>query len=115
MLNCQSIEDTLAFYQQILQFVVVKKRESNGKLQWAHIMHGGTTLMLQAAEPHVSESVHNQNPCISLYLIVNNINELHHFVKAKYSSVSEIKITDYQMQEFSLTDPDSNTVTVGMA
>jgi len=50
LLHCQSIDDTLVFYQQLLQFVLVNKRESEGKLVWAHLMHGDTTLMLQAAE-----------------------------------------------------------------
>ena len=115
VLNCQSIEDTLAFYQQLLQFVVVNKRELNGELHWVHLMHGDTTLMLQSADRQESESLHDQQSKISLYYFVSDINKLHHFIKAKCNIVSEIKTTDYQMQEFSLLDPEGNTVTVGMA
>ena len=43
VLNCQSIEATLDFYQQALQFVIVKKRESEGELQWVHLMNGANT------------------------------------------------------------------------
>jgi len=113
VLNCLSIEDTLAFYQQLLQFVVVKKRELNGELCWVHIMHGNTTLMLQSTGQQKSELLHTEKSNISLFFFVNNINELHHFIKAKYKIISDIKKTDYQMQEFTLVDPEGTTVTVG--
>lgn len=114
VLNCHSIEDTLAFYQQSLQFVVVNKRESDGELRWVHIMHGETTLMLQAVGQRQFESRLAENKHISLYFFVNDINNLHHFIKVKYNSVSEIENTDYKMNEFSLQDPEGNTITIGM-
>ena len=115
VLNCQSIEETLAFYQQLLQFVVVNKRELNGELRWVHIMHGETTLMLQADGQYQSGSLPTENTKISLYFFVNNIKELHHFINAKNNLESEIENTDYHMQEFTLLDPEGNTVTIGMA
>ncbi len=135
VLHCQSIEQTQAFYQQLLRFVVVNKREQNGRLDWVHLMHGATTLMLQQACHHSSgdsnsessdktslkspidvtpERGGNQKSKIDLYFFVNNISELHHFIKAKYRNVSELNNTQYQMQEFHLVDPEGNTVILGM-
>ncbi|VAW51907.1 hypothetical protein MNBD_GAMMA06-2088 [hydrothermal vent metagenome] len=114
VLNCQSIEDTLAFYQQLLQFVVVNKREENGKLCWVHIMHSDTTLMLQSDRSQNTHSIPATKSNIALYFFVNNIAELHHLIKAKNNKISEIKNTDYQTQEFSLIDPEGNPVTLGM-
>ena len=71
VLNCQSIEDTLAFYQQLLQFVVVKKRELSGDLHWVHIIHGDTTLMLQATPQQNSEPLQTDKSQISIFLFVN--------------------------------------------
>lgn len=113
VLNCRSIAATLDFYQRIFQFVVVNKRESNGQLYWVHIMHGNTTLMLQAVQQSVPEKDPVQNSNITLYFYVNDIKELHHFVKAKNHEVSGIVLTDYAMQEFSLQDPEGNFITVG--
>ena len=113
VLHCQSIDKTLEFYQQLFQFVVVNKRELNGCLHWVHIMHGDTTLMLQSAEQQNSKAENSQKTNISLYFFINNINELHHFVKVKYKNISDITLTDYQMQEFSLVDPEGNAITVG--
>ena len=113
VLNCRTIEATLDFYLQLLQFVVVKKRQLNNELHWVHIMHANTTLMLQAMEPQSTEILHPPQSNISLYFFVDNINDLHHFIRAKNIKVSDIKMTEYQMQEFSLADPEGNIVTVG--
>jgi catechol 2,3-dioxygenase-like lactoylglutathione lyase family enzyme len=113
VLNCHSIEETLAFYQQILQFVIVNKRENNNELQWVHIMNGDITMMLQTVDRKTSEPRPDQNSNINIYFFVNNINDMHHYIKAKYNLVSELIDTDYHMQEFSVTDPEGNTVTVG--
>ncbi len=115
VLNCQSIEDTLAFYQQLLQFVVVNKREQDGKLCWVHIMHGDTTLMLQTVDQQDTDSSLTKNNHISLYFFVNDIIELRHLIKAKSNIDAEIINTDYRTQEFRLVDPEGNTVTVGMS
>jgi len=113
VLYCQAIDDTLAFYQQLLQFVLVNKRESEGKLVWAHLMHGETTLMLQADEQQTSELSSTNNSNISLYFFIDNIQELHHLIKAKNYAVSNIQTSDYQMQEFNLCDPEDNSIIVG--
>ncbi len=113
VLNCHSIDETLAFYQQILQFVIVNKRENNNELQWVHIMHGDITMMLQRLDDKTSETTPDQKSSISIYFFVNNINEMHHYIKAKYNHLSELENTDYHMQEFSVTDPEGNTVIVG--
>ena len=113
VLNCHSIDETLAFYQQILQFVIVNKRENNNELQWVHIMHGDITMMLQRIDGKTSETTPDQKSSISIYFFVNNIKEMHHYIKAKYNLLSELENTDYHMQEFSVTDPEGNTVTVG--
>lgn len=115
VLNCRSIEVTLDFYQQLLQFVIVKKRESNNELKWMHLMHGDTTLMLQAIDQQSEETIALQQSSLSLYFFIDNIKELHHFIKAKNHKVSEIKTTDYEILEFSLTDPEGNMIVLGQA
>jgi len=112
VLSCQSIERSLQFYQQILHFVIVKKRDDHGTLCWAHIMHGDTTLMLQVAEPGVimdEQTVHT----IALYFFVDNIDDLKHLISAKGMSSSAMQTTDYNMREFTLLDPDGNVIIIG--
>lgn len=113
VLNCHSIDLTLSFYQQLLQFVIVKKRELNGQLHWVHIMHGDTTLMLQAVDVENSDLNPVQKSSISLYFFVNNIKDLQHLLKAKSDISTELSLTDYGMQEFTLLDPEGNTLIIG--
>jgi len=126
VLNCQFIETTLDFYQRILQFVVVNKRESNGDVFWVHLMHGDVTVMLQRIGQQSEKLLPLESPLelplespqqssISLYFFSNNIKELHHFITVNYNNVSDLILTDYRMQEFSLLDPEGNTVMVGQA
>jgi catechol 2,3-dioxygenase-like lactoylglutathione lyase family enzyme len=119
VIHCRSIETTLKFYQQLLQFVIVNKRDVDGVLDWVHLMHGDTTLMLQSTscEPEAGTSLVNPlvNSNVTLYYFVNNIDDLHHFIKAKNNDVSTIKQTDYHMREFSIADPDGNLITIGMS
>ena len=111
--HCRLIDDTLAFYQQMLQFVLVNKREVEGALVWAHLMHGDTTLMLQSAEHTLGEASTPNNSNISLYFFVDNLEELHHLIKAKNHPVSAIETRDYRMREFSLNDPENNEIIIG--
>ncbi|MBN4063408.1 hypothetical protein JYT79_01360 [Cardiobacterium sp. AH-315-I02] len=122
VLNCQSMEATLDFYQRILQFVVVNKRQSKGIVHWVHLMHGDVTIMLQRVERRLERQSppdmppeSSQQSSISLYFFSNNIKELHHFISVNYTAVSDLHLTDYKMQEFSLLDPEGNTVIVGQA
>jgi len=111
--HCRSIDDTLVFYQQMLQFVLVNKRETEGALVWAHLMHGDTTIMLQSAEHVSAEPPAAGNSNISLFFFVDNIDELHHLIKAKNHPVSAIETRDYHMREFSLRDPENNEIIIG--
>jgi len=113
VLNCQSIEATLGFYQQALQFVIVKKREAEGELQWVHLMNGSTTLMLQRTQLPHTQSEQSQHKSITLYFYVNNINGIQKYLKAKYGINSKVLNTQYHMQECEVCDPEGNNITLG--
>ena len=123
ILTCNSILQTQDFYLQLLQFVVVNKREAEEQLQWVHLMHGDTALMLEKAEleskiESKTESkpvVADQASKISLYFFVDDIEALHHRVKLKHPAVSDIMLTDYRMKEFTMYDPEGNRVVIGQA
>jgi uncharacterized glyoxalase superfamily protein PhnB len=113
VINCQNIQHTLDFYLQLFRFVVVQKRELGARLHWVHIKHGNTSLMLKHMDMAVSTQVDNPVSGVSIYLYVDNISEMHHFIKAGNNPVSDIVIQDYQMNEFTIADPEGNTVIVG--
>jgi len=104
---------TLNFYQQALQFVIVKKREAEGELQWVHLMNGNTTLMLQRVTALSFSSDKASQPNIVLYFYVSNIKEMSHLIKAKYNINADISITPYKILECHISDPEGNQITLG--
>jgi len=111
VLQCRDIDNTLAFYLDCLRFVTVKRRESDEGLQWVHIMHGDTTLMLQRVDSEPAEEFGSGN--IDMYFYVDNIDEFHHFLQSRGYPVTDVFQTPYRIQEFSLKDPEGNTLTLG--
>jgi catechol 2,3-dioxygenase-like lactoylglutathione lyase family enzyme len=109
VLNCSDVEQSLDFYQQALQFIVLNKRVGDHGLEWVHLQSGDTLLMLEQA------SANNTNRLAGisrLYLYTDDVATMHHYLMAKGFDVSRIVETDY-MQEFDLHDPDGQRLTIG--
>ena len=109
VLNCSDVEQSLEFYQQALQFVVLKKRAGDAGLEWVYLQSGDTLLMLEKSAQQ------NAQPAVTrtrLYLYCDDVASMHHFLKAKGYDVSTIIDTDY-MEEFDLIDPDGQRLTIG--
>jgi len=47
VLGCNDIEETLNFYQQALQFIIVKQRKSEHGVEWVYLKPSNTFLMLE--------------------------------------------------------------------
>lgn len=111
VLACQHIDKTLAFYTGELRFVTVNRRESASGLQWAHLMHGETSIMLERAEP-LPENAGLSSP-VSLYFFVDDVDALHHYLVSRGLQASSAETTAFQLREFSITDPENNILRLG--
>jgi catechol 2,3-dioxygenase-like lactoylglutathione lyase family enzyme len=109
VLNCSDLERSLAFYQQALQFIVLKKRSGEDGLEWVYLQSGDTLLMLEkGGKPGAGGS-----PTLSrLYLYTDDVAAMHHFLQAKGYAVSPIVNTGY-MKEFEIVDPDGQRLSLG--
>ena len=109
VLNCSDIEQSLNFYEQALQFVVLNKRMGERGLEWVHLQSGDVVLMLEQASGRdqlVSSSLNK------LYFYSDDVPTAHHYLKAKGYDVGPIIETAY-MKEFDLHDPDGQRLTLG--
>lgn len=109
VLNCSDIEQSLNFYEQALQFVVLNKRIGEFGLEWVHLRSGEVVLMLERASARdqmVSNSLNR------LYFYSDDVAATHHYLRAKGYDVSPIIETAY-MKEFDLHDPDGQRLTLG--
>jgi catechol 2,3-dioxygenase-like lactoylglutathione lyase family enzyme len=109
VLNCSDLEQSLDFYQQALQFVVLNKRVGERGIEWVYLQSGDTLIMLEQRSP---QGAGNSESINRLYLYTDDVSAMHHYLKAKGYDVSPIIKTAY-MEEFDLHDPDGQRLTIG--
>ena len=109
VLACSDVERSLEFYQQALQFIVIKKRVGDQGVEWAYLQSGDTLLMLEQDTQQREQQAITRN---RLYLYCDDVAAMHHFLVAKAYQASAIVRTDY-MEEFDLIDPDGQRLTIG--
>ena len=109
VLSCSDVEQSVTFYQQALQFIVLNKRVGDEGLEWVHLQSGDTVLMLEKTGrtgPQKSTTLNR------IYLYTDDVSAMRHFLKAKGYEVSPILKTAY-MEEFDLLDPDGQRLSIG--
>ena len=109
VLSCSNVEQSLAFYQQALQFIVLNKRVGEAGLEWVYLQSGDTLLMLEKSAKDSKQHAVTRN---RLYLYADDVAALRHFLQAKGYDVGPMQKTDY-MEEFDLIDPDGQRLTIG--
>ena len=109
VLSCSDVEQSLAFYQQALQFIVLNKRVGNDGLEWVYLQSGDTLLML---EKHADDNKQRPVTRNRLYLYTDDVATLRHYLQAKGYDVGPMLKTEY-MEEFDLADPDGQRLTIG--
>lgn len=109
VLGCTDVEQSLDFYQQALQFIVLNRRVGDDGLEWVYLRSGDTLLML---EKNAGADMRQPSSRTRLYLYIDDVSSMRHFLKAKGYDVSPMLKTDY-MEEFDLVDPDGQRLTIG--
>lgn len=110
VISCQQIDQTLAFYQQALQFVIHNQRYAGDELAWVHLRSGDVAIMLERADAGSANASGHR-----MYLYVDNVPDLHHFLKAKQFQPDPLRQTDYGATEFDIVDPEGMRITLGQS
>lgn len=109
------VNETIDFYQNIIGFEMVSSVPEKGKLNWAMMKNGDTTLMFQSRE-----SIENELPLLNdlpsggaftLFIIVDDVLALFEKVKSEVIIIQDVHTTFYDMIEFSLTDLNGVIIT----
>ncbi len=66
VLGCSDVERSLEFYQQALQFIVIKKRVGDKGIEWAYLQSGDTLLMLEKSAHQNEHQAVTQKQAVSL-------------------------------------------------
>ena len=113
VLACRHIGQTLAFYQRALRFVILNHRDDEDGLAWVHIQSGEVALMLEKAGATPSHP--GASGPLRLYYYVDDVSALHHYLVANRFSPGVLRHTAYGAQEFDITDPEGNRLTLGQS
>jgi Uncharacterized protein conserved in bacteria len=110
-LMVESVDKAVAFYQEMLGFnVVTSVPGKNNELQFAILSKDKLLLMVQEKENMIEEypvlKIENVHPSISLYITVDNFDELYRDMKNKTLINKELHKTFYGTREFAITDID---------
>jgi uncharacterized glyoxalase superfamily protein PhnB len=112
----ESVDDSVAFYQNVLGFSVVDSvPNESGNLQFAILSKDNFTLMLQEKDNLTEEypilNTDKVRPSVTLYIMVDNFDELYHELKGSYKILCDIHKTFYGSKEFAVADNNGYVLT----
>jgi uncharacterized glyoxalase superfamily protein PhnB len=115
-LMVESVDDSVSFYQNILGFsVVASVPNESGKLQFAILSKDDLMLMLQEKGNLTAEypilDTDKVHPSVTLYIMVDNFDELYHSLKAHHEILCDIHTTFYGSKEFAVADNSGYVLT----
>jgi uncharacterized glyoxalase superfamily protein PhnB len=114
-LGVSDIERSIEFYTQFFGFQVADSYEQDGSRVWCWLQTGSADLMLQQLSPDQQIKL---DPAIGqswmLYIRPDDIDDVHHDLRAAGFEVSEIQTSSYAAREFLAKDPDGYELWVSM-
>jgi uncharacterized glyoxalase superfamily protein PhnB len=115
-LMVREMQMAILFYTEKLGFHVVSQVPENGVPTWAMLSSGNAVIMLQQEESlrQAIEPLRTREPGggFTLYLKVNNIDELYNNVAHQCEFWTEIRETEYRTAEFTILDPMGYFITI---
>ena len=114
MLLCDDVQESLAFYTEVLGFEAVTRMDEIGKSGWASIRNGTVQLML-ASPAHMPPPVKVEGKYSQLifYFYPDDVVALRESIIAKGYAVSDMRVAFYGMKEFDMSDPSGHVLWFG--
>jgi len=115
-LMVENVDESVAFYRDILGFsVVASVPGDSGSLQFAILLKDNLNLMLQEKHNLIGEypilDTPEVHPSTTLYITVDNFNDLYCELKSKYEILCDVHETFYGSKEFAIADNSGYVLT----
>jgi len=117
-LMVESVDKTVEFYRDILGFSVIASvpNEQKGRLDFVILSKDSMSLMLQNRESLIEEcpilNFPKVQPSATLYITVDNFDDMYKDIKSKYAILKDIHVTNYGMTEFAIADNNGYVITI---
>lgn len=113
----ESVDKTVAFYQEVLGFdLVTSVPNEKGHLNFAILSKGSLMLMMQEKQNFIAEypilSTDSVRPSVSLYITVSDFQETYEEIKSKTPILVDIHQTFYGTKEFAIADNNGYVLTM---
>jgi len=106
-LGVSDIERSIEFYARFFGFQVADSYEQDGSRVWCWLQTGSADLMLQQLSPDQQITL---DPAVGqswmLYIRPDDLDDVHHDLRAAGFEVSDIQASSYATREFLAKDPD---------
>ncbi len=114
MLATGDMNESIAFYRDLLGFTLGDTFESSGVISWCEMKLGQATLMFTQHETQTDHpGARDMFAQTTLAFYVSNVEELYESLVNRDVEVSEMRVTFYGMKEFDLQDPTGYTLLIG--
>jgi lactoylglutathione lyase len=107
-LMVEHVNETVAFYKDVLGFALLASVPEEGQFDWAMMKHGGVEIMFQTRASLSGElPLFQSKPiggALTLYIDVEDIKGLYASLQGKVPILQEMKTTFYGAREFTIQD-----------
>ena len=113
----KNVKETIQFYEQKLGFQKVLSVPEEGEvLNFAILVKDKISIMLQEQNNLIEEYSTLKTgeivPTFTLFITVNNVEEMYHSLKEKVKIAKELHKTFYGKDEFAIFDNNGNILTI---
>jgi len=107
-LMVKDVNATVTYYTKTLGFTLIDSNPESGELEWAYVMFNKVGLMFQEESSLKEEYPELKNAggesALTLYIRVQDINELYNTLHNKVEVVKPMNTTFYGTEEFAIRD-----------
>ena len=109
LLQVFDMRKSVAWYCDVLGFVVLQKHEPEGHLYWTMLKLGDAVIMLNAKyedDKRPQTPPRSDHGDVTLYFACPDVDQAYEHIRAKLPRTNPPKVTYYGMKQLTITDPD---------
>jgi len=114
-LMVENIDDTIAFYEDVLGFTLLRTVPEKGELDWAMMKRNEVIIMFQTKRSLASEipALQSRKPGsgTTLYIKMKGVQKMFENIEGKAEVVADLEHTFYDTKEFSIMDLNGYVIT----
>jgi glyoxylase I family protein len=109
LLCVQDMGRSIAFYRDQLGFTLVGQADARGEIFWCRLERGGSSLMLQQAEPEDGPAA-GRGRGVGFYFICDDADAMYAELTSRGLQLSPPQVAYYGMKQLFVPEPDGYSI-----